>query len=152
MKFEILKIEYTDIYSEKKENKSMWELSRASLITNNDKVLEKYRDKLKCIFVEDYRKVLLKTRDFVYDRHILLSHPQASSLKPNQTPYRSVLVYPKDEQDSNMKDVMLIEKCIEVFNQWQEIAKTPKDYDNNVSEDFKTIDLSVIDNIMSRLY
>ena len=58
----------------------------------------------------------------MYDRHVLLTHPQASSLKPNQTPYRSVVVYPKGEED-NMKDIMLIEKCIETFRQWQDIAR-----------------------------
>lgn len=89
-------------------------------------------------------------RDLVYNKHVLLTHPQASSLKPNQTPYRSIVVYPKDEED-NMKDIMLIEKCIEVFNQWQSIMPTPKDYKENVAKDFKTIDLSVVDNIMPRI-
>ena len=50
-----------------------------------------------------------------------------------------------------MKDIMLIEKCIETFRQWQEIAKTPEDYEEKVAEDFKTIDLSVIDNIIPRI-
>ena len=73
------------------------------------------------LLLDSYRDVLLKVRDLVYDRHILLTHPQASSLKPNQTPYRSIMVYPKGEED-NMKDIMLIEKCIETYDQWQEIA------------------------------
>ena len=100
--------------------------------------------------MESYREVLLKVRDLVYDRHVLLTHPQASSLKPNQTPYRSVAVYPKGTED-NTKDIMLIEKCIETFEQWQKIASTPKNYERKVSEDFKTIDLSMIDNIIPRI-
>lgn len=128
----------------------MWELEKAVLITNNDRVYEKYKDQLQVILLRTYEEVLIKARDMVYDRHQLLTHPQASSLKPNQTPFRSVVVYPKGEED-NMKDIMLIEKCIETFRQWQEIAKTPEDYEEKVAEDFKTIDLSVVDNIIPRI-
>ncbi|MDO5088408.1 MAG: GrdX family protein [Leptotrichiaceae bacterium] len=129
----------------------MWNLEKALLITNNDKVYEKYKNVLQCILVEKYEEVLVKVRDFVYDRHILLTHPQASSLKPNQTPYRSVMVYPKGEKEDNTKDILLIEKCMETFRQWQDIACTPEDYRKKVAEDFKTIDLSVIDNIIPRI-
>ena len=73
----------------------MWEIEKAILITNNERVYEKYKDTLTVIFEESYEQVLIRTRDMVYDRHILLTHPQASSLKPNQTPYRSVIVYPQ---------------------------------------------------------
>ena len=128
----------------------MGELEKATLITNNDRVYEKYKNDLEVILLKTYEEVLLKTRDLVYDRHVLLTHPQASSLKPNQTPYRSVVVYPKGEED-NMKDIMLIEKCIETFRQWQDIAKTPDSYEDKVANDFKTIDLSVIDNIIPRI-
>ncbi len=128
----------------------MWELEKAVLITNNDRVYEKYKDMLTVEMADSYEDVLIKTRDMVYDRHVLLTHPQASSLKPNQTPYRSVVVYPKGRED-NTNDMMLIEKCLETYRQWQEIAPTPKNYQSNVAEDFKTIDLSVIDNIIPRI-
>lgn len=128
----------------------MWDLEKAVLVTNNDRVYEKYKEQLTVILVGSYREVLIKVRDLVYDRHVLLTHPQASSLKPNQTPYRSVVVYPKGNED-NTKDIMLIEKCIEVFGQWQEIAPTPRKYEESVAEDFKTIDLSVVDNIIPRI-
>lgn len=128
----------------------MWELEKAILITNNDRVYEKYKDNLTVILLDTYEEVLLRTRDMVYDRHVLLTHPQASSLKPNQTPYRSIVVYPKCEED-NTKDIMLIENCMETYRQWQEIAKTPDSYQEKVAEDFKTIDLSVIDNIIPKI-
>ena len=129
----------------------MYRLDKCILVTNNDRVYLKYRDEIKCILLDNYEDVLIKVRDLVYDKHILLTHPQASSLKPNQTPYRSVMVYPKGKED-NIKDILLIEKCLETFRQWQEIAKTPESYQEKVSEDFKTIDLSVIDNIIPRIY
>ena len=129
---------------------TMWNPDKAIIITNNDRVYEKYKKEMQVILLDSYEDVLIKTRDMVYNRHILLTHPQASSLKPNQTPYRSVVVYPKGEED-NMKDIMLIEKCIETYRQWQEIAPTPKNYAEKVANDFKTIDLSGIDNIIPRI-
>ena len=77
----------------------MWELKEAILVTNNDRVYEKYKDTVKVLCMQSYEEVLVKVRDLVYDRHVLLTHPQASSLKPNQTPYRSVIVYPKRKED-----------------------------------------------------
>ena len=128
----------------------MWELKKATLVTNNDRVYEKYKDQMEVILLDTYADVLVKVRDLVYDKHILLTHPQASSLKPNQTPYRSIVVYPQGEED-NMENILLIEKCIETFNQWQEICPTPTDYEDRVAYDFKTIDLSVVDNIIPRI-
>ena len=128
----------------------MWKLEETILVTNNDRVYEKYKDITNVILVDTYEDVLIKVRDLVYDRHTLLTHPQASSLKPNQTPYRSVVVYPKGEED-NIKDIMLIDKCIQVYQEWQDIAPSPKSYQEKVANDFKTIDLSVIDNIIPRI-
>lgn len=128
----------------------MWDLKKAAIVTNNPRVYEKYKEETEVLLLDSYEAVLLKVRDLVYDRHVLLTHPQASSLKPNQTPYRSVVVYPKGEED-NMKDILLIEKCIETYRQWQEIAPTPESYAQNVAYDFQTIDLSVIENIIPRI-
>ena len=128
----------------------MWKLEDTILVTNNDRVYEKYKNITNVILVASYEAVLIKVRDLVYDRHVLLTHPQASSLKPNQTPYRSVAVYPKGDED-NTKDIMLIEKCIETYRQWQDIAPTPTNYEERVANDFKTMDLSVVDNFMPRI-
>ena len=62
----------------------MYEREKAIIITNNDRVFEAYKDEMQVILKQTYEEVLIATRDMVYDRHILLTHPQASSLKPNQ--------------------------------------------------------------------
>ena len=128
----------------------MWEIEKAILLTNNDKVMAKFGDTIKCIMCNNYEEVMIKTRDMVYTGHKLLTHPQASSLKPNQTLYRSIIIYPKEGED-NTEDIMLIEKCVETFRQWQNIAKSPESYPENVANDFKTIDLSVIENVIPRI-
>lgn len=128
----------------------MWDLKKATIVTNNDYVLDKYKDKTNVVLAKNYEDVLIKTRDLVYNKHVLLTHPQASSLKPNQTPYRSVIVYPKGDDD-NTKSIMMIDKCIQVYYEWQKISPSPKSYAKKVEHDFKTIDLSVIENVMPRI-
>ena len=127
----------------------MFEKEKCTIVTNNDRVDDKYKDMMKVEMVDSYEEVLIKARDMVYDRHRLLTHPQAGSLKPNQTPYRSIIVYPSDNS-SNMDDVMMIEKAIETFNKFREIKETPK-YEEKIANDYKTIDLSMIDNVIPRI-
>ena len=62
----------------------MFELRKAILITNNDRVYDKYKNKLACIYTKDYEDTLIKVRDYVYNRHQLLTHPQA--LSPTRRP------------------------------------------------------------------
>lgn len=128
----------------------MFELKKAIIVTNNDRVFQKYKNQLDVIFLDTYEEVLIKVRDCIYEDYILLTHPQASSLKPNQTPYRSVVIYPKGKDD-NVSHIIMIENCINTFKQWQEISPTPTNYEAKVANDFKTIDLSVIDNIIPRI-
>ena len=127
----------------------MFEKEKCTIVTNNDRVADKYKDIMKVELVNSYEEVLIKARDMVYDRHRLLTHPQAGSLKPNQTPYRSIIVYPSDNS-SNMDDVMMIEKAIETFNKFREIKETPK-YEEKIANNYKIIDLSMIDNVMPRI-
>ena len=53
--------------------------------------------------------------------------------------------------ETYIKDNMLIDKCIQVYQEWQDIALSPKSYQEKVANEFKTIDLSVIDNIIPRI-
>ena len=77
------------------------------------------------------------------------NHPQASSLKPNQTPYRTILLY-SETGKSDAGDIRLIEEAIEAFNKWTAIKKVPK-YDEKIAYDYKTIDLSMIENVIPKL-
>ena len=128
----------------------MWELEKATIVTNNSKVADKFASMATIVFVGTYEEVLLKVRDLVYDKHILLTHPQAGSLKPNQTLFRSVIVYPKGDRD-NIDSIMMIDKCIQVFSEWQQINPSPTSYSEKVEDDFRTIDLSIIENVVPRI-
>ena len=56
---------------------SLQKLEYATIVTNNDRVAEKYKDVTNIILCDTYEHVLIKVRDLVYDKHILLTHPQA---------------------------------------------------------------------------
>lgn len=129
----------------------MWDVEKVILITNNRKAAERYKGIFDVRMEDDYESVLLKTRDLVYSGFSLLTHPQASSLKPNQTPVRSVLLYPYRPGDEHGRDCLIIEDVIHVYWQWQEIAPTPASYAEAVRNDFETIDLSMIEGAAAKL-
>ncbi len=52
---------------------------KSNIGNDNDRVYEKYKDQMKVILLDGYEDVLIKVRDLVYDKHVLLTHPQAST-------------------------------------------------------------------------
>ena len=61
------------------------------LVTNNEKVREKFGSLCTLQYVEGgHVDVLIHVRDLVHQGHKLLTHPLAGSVKPNETPFRSV--------------------------------------------------------------
>lgn len=113
------------------------------LITNNDRVLTEYKDKYQVEYHDiEYVEVLKRVRDKVHQNYKILTHPMAGSLKPNQTPYKSVLVMPAASMD--YKSLMLIENAIESANKFLKFRKLPN-WNNRCIYDFKTLDLSFIE-------
>lgn len=119
------------------------------IITNNSKVYEKYKNQYEIIFLETglYMDVLNCARDKMHLGYKLLTHPMAGSLKPNQTPYKSVII----ENNNGMADsgsIILIENSIEAANKFLKIKSTPK-WTEKILSDFKTVDLSLIENVIN---
>ena len=50
------------------------------------------------VLVKTYEEVLLKTRDLIHTIHKLLTPSAGISLKPSQTPYRTILYTMKPEK------------------------------------------------------
>jgi hypothetical protein len=119
------------------------------IITNNNKVFEKYKGMFDVIFLEqgNYMDVLNMTRDKVHKGCEILTHPMAGSLKPNQTPYKSIIV-----KNTNKKihydSVILIENSLESANKFLKFKATPK-WSEKILKDFQTVDLSLIENVVN---
>lgn len=118
-----------------------------TIITNNSKVYTKYKDLYQVVYLEDgnYTDVLYKTRDFVQQGYKLLTHPMAGSLKPNQTPYKSVIAERSEKTD--YESVKLIENSLEAALKFLRFKKTPN-WNEKILNDFKTVDLSFIENVV----
>lgn len=110
------------------------------IVTNNSMVVEALklaRDK-EIVFIDgNYGSVLLKIRDLVHSNHKLLTHPLSGSIKPNETPYKSIAIMKSESLDFNSLD--LIENAIATYEKMQSVKLTPN-WTERVLDDFRTID------------
>ncbi|MTI69565.1 MAG: GrdX protein [Firmicutes bacterium] len=115
------------------------------IITNNPLVKEELE---KIIEVEyyntDYMEILKKVRDRIHKGHKLLTHPLSGSVKPNETPYKSIMVS-MDKGDLDTDSLITIENSIHTAKKFIEDLKTP-DWSEEILFDFQTIDLTLIKN------
>lgn len=119
------------------------------IITNNSKVYEKYKDKFEVVFLEDgsYIDVLKRVRDDVHLGCRLLTHPMAGSLKPNQTPYKTVIAG-KEYGRADYESIAMIENSLAAAEKFLRFKSTPR-WNDKILSDFKTVDLSLIENVVN---
>ena len=87
-----------------------------------------------------FREILVEARDLVYAGHILYTHPLAGSVKPNETPYKSLIVsmavHGFDPQHGEM-----IANAIAVFDKFKPLQRS---LSPSVLEDFQLIDYTLL--------
>lgn len=115
------------------------------IVTNNSKVFDKYRYDYRVEFIEsdNMLSVLIKVRDYMHMGYTLLTHPLSGSLKPNQTPYKSILLI-DNNVSFDFDKLRLIENSIESFDKFVKNNGIAK-WNDKIKDDFKTVDLSLID-------
>lgn len=122
-----------------------------TIVTNNSKCLEAYRERYTVDYHPEwtYLDVLLRARDLIHAGAQLITHPMAGSLKPNQTPYRSVVLGSESMEDKEpWRDVTLIEESIDACEKFLRCRALPTWHDKAL-EDFKTLDLSFLEGALS---
>ena len=121
------------------------------LITNNYNVYEKYKDHMDITYDESfsYLEILEYTRDKVHQGHELLTHPLSGSIKPNETPYKSILIS-KRKDKLDFSSLNIIEESIKTTEKFLNNKITPN-WTEKVLEDFRVIDLSLIENVIDSL-
>jgi grdX protein len=117
------------------------------IITNNQKVREFFeKERAQVLYIEgDYKDVLYMVRDKVQLNYHLLTHPLSGSIKPNETPYKSIAI--KKERELDLLSLELISNAIEVYKKLQKDLKTPF-WTESILEDFRVIDLDLIKNAL----
>ena len=116
------------------------------VITNNPLVEGTLIEKESVIYIETSIEGLFKAvRDRVHQGARLLSHPLSGSVKPGETPYKSVLITKtkgKVDQDS----LLLIERAIEALSKFED--KSSK-YGEEVLRDFMMVDLTLVESAIA---
>lgn len=116
------------------------------IVTNNPLVAKITYEDYEIKFVEtDFLGVLKEVRDMVHQNHEILTHPLSSSLKPNETPYKSVILLNEKFNNMDFESLGVIESSIETTIKFLKI-KTIKNWHPSALEDFQVVDLSLIEN------
>ena len=112
------------------------------IITNNPRVREHFSDRFEVHYYElAYKALLQKVRDMVQNGYRLLSHPLSGSVKPNETPYKSVMVS-KDRGTTDAESVRIIEESIAACEKFAELDQV---WTEDVLADFQMIDDTLIE-------
>ena len=116
------------------------------MITNNRQVAERYETMYPVEYYEvTLKQLLLVVRDRVHMGHMLLTHPLAGSIKPNETPFKSVLIS-RRKGKTDLQSVGMIEESIATCDKFHTI-KFPN-MSPRMRDDFGQIDLSLIENAL----
>lgn len=121
------------------------------LITNNKMVFDEYKDKLEIIYDEefDYVSILEMVRNRIHEGYQLLTHPLSGSIKPNETPYKSILLS-NNKSDLDTTGLMIVEESILTARKFLNDKKTPN-WTESILDDFRVIDYSLISNVLNKI-
>ena len=130
------------------------------LVTNNPLVEAQYSSRFKVVFLSTgLTGVLTHVRDYVHKGHKLLTHPLSGSVKPNETPYKSVLLSAAAgidgtaaaaeitaaagtagaQAETDFQSVSIIEECITAAQKFP-----PKQIPEDYLHDLQVVDLALI--------
>ncbi|NMD37261.1 MAG: GrdX protein [Christensenellaceae bacterium] len=113
------------------------------LITNNDSLLNSSYKNINVVYKNcSYIEVLLRVRAYIHKGHTILTHPLSSSLKPNETPFKSILISGSSKGATDAFSVDIIEQAIEAYKKF---PQSNKSLNQKIIDDFKLVDKTVIE-------
>ncbi|MFZ5354720.1 MAG: GrdX family protein [Bacillota bacterium] len=120
------------------------------VITNNKSVLEKYNENISIEYVETtYLGILLRVRDKVHAGYELVTHPLMGSVKPNETPYRSIIIKAGTQVDR--QSIEIIESSIISCERFLKDKPLPE-WNEKVLEDFRFVDIRLFESALSSTF
>lgn len=122
------------------------------LVTNNPSCLHRFRGRMQVIYNGTWScvEVLCQVRVLLGQGLSLITHPLAGSLKPNQTPYRSVMLAPRGPASrSSGADLHLLELALERCVCCLRDRPLPG-YSRRILQDFQTLDCSFLERTVAR--
>ena len=116
------------------------------IVTNNPLVVKNLENSREIIYKDvSYEEILRETRDRIHEGHVLLTHPLSGSVKPNETPYKSILIS-RQRRDVDADSLKLIENAIQACRKF--MMKADK-YKPEVYQDFQLIDWTLLKSAMA---
>ena len=122
-------------------------MQRYIIVTNNPITAQKADEVHELCYCEgeSLLDTLLAVRAKVHEGYKLATHPLTSSLKPNETPYKTVLLYPK-QGELCLDSLALIEGAIRVHDTFAQSAR-PRNLAQlrqDIRDDFAVIDYDMV--------
>jgi hypothetical protein len=120
------------------------------ILTNNPLTKSSLEDKYDVLYKPQasLMDILIIARDYVHRGHRLLTHPLMGSIKPNQTPYKSIAISRDCFEEVDLLSVEIIEESILKADQLIKSSKTLI-YTDKVLRDFSLIDFDLIKNALN---
>lgn len=111
------------------------------IVSNNPRVLDDF-DHLNIHSCASYEEVLHQVRNKVHAGARLLMHPLAGSVKPGESPYRSVVI-DDNEGALDMQALEIIEGAIDRYNTLTAVPRH-RVYNEQILADFQVIDRQLL--------
>ncbi len=118
------------------------------IITNNSLVAEKIhkvtQHECDVLYKEEYSflTVLEHARNLIHKGHALLTHPLSGSIKPYETPFKTVVVS-KSVSELDINSLDIIERAIETTKKFLS-DYNKREFTDKIYDDFRLIDYSLI--------
>lgn len=122
-------------------------MSNFYILTNNPMVQEKYPEITELDDNFSVGDIFAGGRNAIHLGAHLINHPLAGSIKPNQSPYKS-LVLSDDKGELDLFSLKLIEGAIQVLRKFPSRSRP---YDESILEDFQVVDLDLLDSAIDSL-
>ncbi|MCR6546106.1 GrdX family protein [Dehalobacterium formicoaceticum] len=120
-------------------------MEKAFIISNNPAVWQSYRQARQV--KGSLQEVFVDARNFIHQGSKLLNHPLAGSIKPNETPFKS-LILTQERGTLDYQSLSMIESAMEILNKMPVLARS---WNNSVIEDFAMIDLNLLQSAIDAL-
>ncbi|SFF64465.1 hypothetical protein SAMN04487885_10562 [Clostridium cadaveris] len=118
------------------------------ILTNNPLSKKTFEDRYEVEYKEtEVLDIMCMVRNRIHEGHRLLTHPLMSSVKPNETPYRTILIS-KEKGKLDFDSLAIIEDSINTTQKFLNMAKTPK-WTQSILDDFELIDMDLIKNALN---
>lgn len=124
------------------------------IITNNPKVKKeisnlKFEGNFEFDVETGYLDVLYRARNLIHLGHILLTHPLSGSIKPSETPYKSIVLSEKSEK-LDYQSMEIIEDSIEMAKKMIEGSRK-RVYTDRIRDDFQLVDYTLLKNALESI-